>query len=379
MEERDENKVNQNIESFREEFITLFKDSDPILSLSELLNSMPSAAAILTPERQIIFANTNLVTSLGYKSLESILGSKPGEALHCLHAIENEDMCGISESCKVCGALKAMKNTQATRKISVSEMRLQAVLGGLTVNRDFRLTVTPIQMNEKVYMILYINDISHEKRRLVLEKIFFHDVLNKVSSLHGISRILHTETSLDRIGDLLNIVDFIISDMTGEILEQREITAAEKGDLNIRKEHVSLSKLLNRIASQVHLLSNPNKAKIKVEMKASDTMLLTDPILLNRVITNMIKNAMEASIDDETIELKAVSYPDKVIVSVHNKAVLDNEVRLQIFQRSFSTKGNGRGLGTYSIKLLTERYLCGKVSFSSSEEEGTIFYIELPI
>lgn len=36
--------------------------------------------------------------------------------------------------------------------------------------------------------------------------------------------------------------------------------------------------------------------------------------------------------------------------------------QLQIFQRSFSTKGKGRGLGTYSIKLLTERYLKGTAS-----------------
>jgi sensor histidine kinase regulating citrate/malate metabolism len=50
---------------------------------------------------------------------------------------------------------------------------------------------------------------------------------------------------------------------------------------------------------------------------------------------------------------------------------------MQLFQRSFSTKGNGRGIGTYSIKLLTENYLKGKVSFFSNEEEGTVFSIEL--
>ena len=34
---------------------------------------------------------------------------------------------------------------------------------------------------------------------------------------------------------------------------------------------------------------------------------------------------------------------------------------------SFSTKGAGRGLGTYGMKLLTERYLNGSVSFVSSQ------------
>jgi sensor histidine kinase regulating citrate/malate metabolism len=51
---------------------------------------------------------------------------------------------------------------------------------------------------------------------------------------------------------------------------------------------------------------------------------------------------------------------------------------MQIFQRSFSTKGTGRGIGTYSVKLLTEKYLQGEVSFISTKEFGTTFYITIP-
>jgi sensor histidine kinase regulating citrate/malate metabolism len=54
-------------------------------------------------------------------------------------------------------------------------------------------------------------------------------------------------------------------------------------------------------------------------------------------------------------------------------------VQLQIFQRSFSTKGeNGRGIGAYSVKLFGEGYLKGKVAFSSSDPEGTVFSLSLP-
>lgn len=50
---------------------------------------------------------------------------------------------------------------------------------------------------------------------------------------------------------------------------------------------------------------------------------------------------------------------------------------MQIFQRSFSTKGKGRGIGTYSVRLLSENYLKGNISFVSNEYEGTIFTVEL--
>jgi sensor histidine kinase regulating citrate/malate metabolism len=56
---------------------------------------------------------------------------------------------------------------------------------------------------------------------------------------------------------------------------------------------------------------------------------------------------------------------------------MDKAVQLQIFKRSFSTKGKGRGLGTYSIKLLTENYLDGNAGFESREDIGTIFRVSL--
>jgi signal transduction histidine kinase len=52
-------------------------------------------------------------------------------------------------------------------------------------------------------------------------------------------------------------------------------------------------------------------------------------------------------------------------------------IQLQIFQRFFSTKGPGRGLGTYSMKLFGERYLKGKVDFSSQAPQGTTFTVTL--
>lgn len=55
-----------------------------------------------------------------------------------------------------------------------------------------------------------------------------------------------------------------------------------------------------------------------------------------------------------------------------------HEVQAQVFQRSFSTKGNDRGLGTYSMKLFGENYLKGKVYFQSDADKGTTFFLALP-
>jgi sensor histidine kinase regulating citrate/malate metabolism len=70
----------------------------------------------------------------------------------------------------------------------------------------------------------------------------------------------------------------------------------------------------------------------------------------------------------------------EAVIEVHNNGVIDEEVQLQLFKRSFSTKSSaGRGIGTYSMKLFGERYLNGRISFRSSREEGTLFSFSLPL
>ena len=63
---------------------------------------------------------------------------------------------------------------------------------------------------------------------------------------------------------------------------------------------------------------------------------------------------------------------------VRNGTAIPRAIALRIFQRSFSTKARkGRGIGTYSMKLLGERYLGGEVGFTTGEG-GTTFTLRLP-
>ena len=79
------------------------------------------------------------------------------------------------------------------------------------------------------------------------------------------------------------------------------------------------------------------------------------PLLL-RVLGNLVKNALEASRVDRVVTLGCRGLSsEKVEFFVHNDGEIPRTAQLQIFNRSFSTKGSGRGLGTYSVKLLTER------------------------
>ncbi len=104
----------------------------------------------------------------------------------------------------------------------------------------------------------------------------------------------------------------------------------------------------------------------------------SDSVLLRRVLINLVKNALEAITTGETVTLSSFVDNDSVCFTVHNAVFIPEEIQRQIFTRSFSTKGSGRGLGTYSIKLITEKYLHGNVSFVSTTETGTVFTLRYP-
>jgi signal transduction histidine kinase len=106
--------------------------------------------------------------------------------------------------------------------------------------------------------------------------------------------------------------------------------------------------------------------------------LITDDSLTRRILSNMLKNALEGSPEGATVTLGVRADGEHVEFRVHNPGAMPENVQRRIFQRSFSTKGEGRGLGTWSMKLLAEDYLGGAVWFSSTPADGTTFFLELP-
>lgn len=93
----------------------------------------------------------------------------------------------------------------------------------------------------------------------------------------------------------------------------------------------------------------------------------------------MIINALEASDEEATVRLTTRVEPTHITWEVWNDGFIPDQIQKRVFQRHFSTKANfGRGLGTFSMQLFGERYLKGKVSFTSTAADGTTFRFQLP-
>lgn len=358
----------------------ILKENDLVQSqelFSKLFGAMNGIGAVINKDRQIVYANNELLSLLGLNTLEPILGKRPGEVLSCIHSGEEPFGCGTSRSCSYCGAVNTILESQRTGQKSTNEAHIATMVDGKHMSWDLNIISTPISFNGDTFYVLVLQDISDEKRRAVLERIFFHDLLNSVGGLSGLLTMLKENHNPEDATELINLSEEISRNILEEIIMQRQIRAAESGELKVRIEKANSIELLDAAIMKISFHESGKQRSIVKSEESENIDFDTDSILLQRVLINLLKNALEATPDNGVV-LAGISHnADKIIFWVKNDQVMSKDIQMQMFQRSFSTKGEGRGLGTYSIRLLTENYLGGKVSFVSNETDGTIFSIEL--
>jgi PAS domain-containing protein len=199
--------------------------------LQELLSAFPTAAVILNGCRQIVAANQRLCRLLD-KREDELLGWRIGEAFNCIHWREGRCGCGTSRFCETCGALQAILNNQRTGDEDIREctITLQTDEGERAL--DLRVTASRLDLGEK-FTVFSLIDIGDEKRRAVLERMFFHDVLNTAAGVRNLLEILPALSDQYRRETAhlaCQLVEYLIEEIEGG----KDLAAAERGELAVQ-------------------------------------------------------------------------------------------------------------------------------------------------
>lgn len=346
-------------------------------SAMTLMDAVPDYAVVLNRHRQIIAANQAFLRALGFDDIEALMGLRLGESVSCTHAHDTPGGCGTCKYCIYCGGMDAMMESLRTHQSVTRECRItsrgEADGGAL----DLEVQATFVQARGHDLLFLVMRNIGSENRRRALEHVFFHDVLNTATGIKMISDLLADAEDMKTVSSLGETLTRLSKRLVDEITSQQLLLAAEQGDLRLELHEINVAEHLHDLLHSYRQLTPHCTLELS---EAPDYRIVTDGVILQRILGNLLKNALEATAAGGKIVIAARRQQDSVIFSVHNPGVMPEAVQRQIFQRSFSTKGQrGRGLGTYSVKLFTERYLCGNVSFTSREPEGTVFSVTLPM
>jgi len=338
------------------------------------LNKVPDVILILNQDRTIVFCNQAALSLFEEEHVSQLRGKRLGEVLKCINSVKSEMGCGSSLECQECGSVHAFLGAQEG-KDSVKECQLRVIGKETEMALSFRVWASQLPVEGNVFTVLTIKDIENEKHRELLERTFFHDVLNDLGVLQMAAHLLQeSQVSPNPNEALLNQS---MARLIEHVHSQRDFLHAEEGHYVVVREQIEVRSFLSDLKCYLEQATFAKGKKIDVQIAAEDTGLLSDEHLLHRCLLNLMKNALESS-KAGPVTVSFMKQNKEAVFSVHNPEVMPSDVQRNIFYRFYSTKGKGRGIGTYSVKLFIERYLKGLVSFESCKGKGTTFYISLP-
>ncbi len=345
--------------------------------INSLMHFVGGLIAILNEHRQILAINESLLKYMGIDDPGEALSLRPGEFLNCNYAHKMPGGCGTSMFCSSCGVAIALMSTLQYDNSTSMTCALSTTRNGEKIELFFKVCSASILIESKRLILLFLQDITNEHRALALERVFFHDINNLIMGLLGKSELLCMENG-ENLDILAQGILKLASRLAQEMKIQQFLTLPSKIGYKLDFAEVSSESIFEEIYQRFSHHPLAKGKELKIIAPVQHYSFKTDITLLMRVVSNMIINALEASNAGEAIKISMDRKDKNITFSVWNKQVIRDDIQKRIFQRHFSTKSDpGRGLGTYSMKLLGEEYLGGKVDFISSFKDGTLFRFSL--
>jgi len=351
-----------------------FVSQNPVIS--GLMFAVGGLLAILNEHLQVVALNDTFLHALGVQNAKDVLGLRMGEALRCVHASEPPCGCCTTPYCATCGAAIAFVSSLMQDAPAERVCALQANRSGKLQDVLLLIRAQGLKMGGRRYVLVFAQDVTQQQQWAALDRTFFHDVNNLLCQLLCASEMLAEENP----SELALSICQTVQRLAKEVEVQRYLKESEEGALQASRRPVCVRQIFQEL--KPFFASHPaaREKRLSLPEEVGTVTVSTDAALMLRVLCNMIINAFEATPAGGEVRVWLEPEPERLTFCVWNAQAIPQDVALRIFQRNFSTKRQaGRGVGTYSMKLLGEKLLGGAVTFTSSEPEGTVFRFCLPL
>lgn len=205
-----------------------------------------------------------------------------------------------------------------------------------------------------------------------------HDIRNPLQGI--ISDVFLAKIELDSITDnqqkqnILENLNAIEENVTyiNKIVQDLQDFARP---VQVTLKKIRLKEILNELLIKTEIPDNIT-ASHQIDKKVDH--LISDPEILQRIIGNLIINAIQAMPKGGELNLTATPEADDIVIAVTDTGTgIPDEIKPKIFTPLFTTKSKGQGFGLAVVKRMTE-LLGGHVSYQTEIGKGTTFTIRLP-
>jgi signal transduction histidine kinase len=214
---------------------------------------------------------------------------------------------------------------------------------------------------------------QQEKAWKLMAQQVAHDIKNSLTPLLlNIEYLQKKQNHSPQDVKILNSIKYQIELLARTAQDFSEIAQ----DIPVKKEKIYLPMLVKRIISQYDQYPEIN---INLSEKCNYCEVETDAHLLSRVLINLINNAIDATEKEGhiEIEIRNTNNQSMLIAIKDNGCGIPPDIQDKIFEPKFSTKNSGKGLGLFIVKNICDK-LNIAISFESKENQGTVFYLNIP-
>lgn len=224
------------------------------------------------------------------------------------------------------------------------------------------------------------------KKDSVLE-ILAHDLAGPLNNISGASSMLaddlkdHTDAHVIKMVKIIEETSKRSINLIRDFVQQ-EFLESENSEMV--KERVDVVKKMNEIINQYKESEKEIQKNFSLKTSGDSIFVLLDDYKFSQVINNLISNSIKFTPDGGNIELSVEEKDDRILVSVTDDGIgIPEKYHSSLFDKFTKARRKGlkgepsTGLGMSIIKTIIDWHR-GTIWFKSKENEGTVFYIEMP-
>lgn len=317
------------------------------------------------------YAAIGLILTAGVALLASHLFSRLVEG-YLVHQIAESEM--------ITAVVRARLNGLLAAGFS---MGLLYLLMLIVVNRADRLITERNNQLARAYADLQ----AAEAMRDDLTDMVVHDLRSPLTSIKLSLELLdRSQADPEKDQQLLTRSKTAVTHMMGLINQLLDVARLETGQLELNREPVQISQLLQEKAVLFAPQTESNQKQIEVQTGDSLPMVTADGELIGRVLENLIGNALKYTEHGGHIWLTAVPHNDSLTIQVRDdgEGIAPTAVA-HIFDKFYQVKDDsgkplrrGTGLGLTFCKLVVEAHH-GHIWVESAPGQGSAFFFTLPL
>jgi two-component system sensor kinase FixL len=165
----------------------------------------------------------------------------------------------------------------------------------------------------------------------------------------------------------------------GEVIRRLRTFVANR---EVRKEPIGCNRLIEDLVALARPDLRAHDVQLKLDVETDLPEVMADAIQLQQVLINLIRNAIDATLQsgaaEREITLRAVTVPGGVEISVHDHGSgVEPGALAMLFNPFFTTKPQGTGLGLAISRTIVSAH-DGKLSHRDEPGGGACFYFTLP-